>query len=88
MCERPRSYHEAKNTHVTDRIFDTNSCFSDLFEFFTIRSHLHFKPKLTLRCLRIFSKKLPPEGIELATPTIIRSKVECLSKWAREACAT
>ena len=48
-------------------------------EFFTMRSHLHFKPKFTSKGLKIF-KKLPPVGIELTTLTITGSKVECLSK--------
>ena len=51
------------------------------FEFFTIRSHLHFKPEFTSRGLKFFSKScLPPLGIELTTLTIIRSKVKCLSR--------
>ena len=30
------------------------------YEFFTIRSHLHFKPEFTSRGLKNFGKKLPP----------------------------
>ena len=52
----------------------------NIIEFFTIRSHLHFTPEFTSRGLKLFSKKLPPVGIELSTLTITGSKVECLSK--------
>ena len=48
-------------------------------EFFTIRSHLHFKPKFTSKGLTNF-KKLPHVGFELTTLTITGSKAECLSK--------
>ena len=47
--------------------------------FFTIGSHLHFKPKFTSRGLKNF-KKLPPVRFELTTLTITGSKVECLSR--------
>ena len=52
---------------------------SNQVEFFTMWSHLHFKPKFTSRSLKNF-KKLPPVGFELTTLTITGSKVECLSK--------
>ena len=66
------------------------ACFGKhVIEFFTIRLHLHFKPEFTSRSLNIFTaKKLSPVGIELTTLAITGSKVECLSKYSREACPT
>ena len=48
---------------------------SATIELFTIRSHLHFKPKFTSRGLKNF-KKLPPVGIEITTLTITTGRIQ------------
>ena len=48
----------------------------------------YLKSEFASRGLKNFRKKLGAVGIELTTLTITGFKVECLSKWIREACAT
>ena len=56
-----------------------------IFEFFVIRSHLHFKPGFTSRGFKKFQQKFAPVGIEFTTLTIMHHlQVE----WVTETCAT
>ena len=46
----------------SDRVMDFKPDLHTQIEFFTIRSHLHFKPEFTTRGLKICSQKLPPSN--------------------------